>query len=51
MLDGVIVAFGLRIMTAGVDGANIGGGLFLLVGFPLCVAGVLISVLFYRGSR
>jgi hypothetical protein len=38
MLVGLIVAIGYRVMTAGVGGANIGAGLFLMFGVPLCVA-------------
>ena len=37
---GFMFAFGFRIMTARVGGANIGGGLFLMFGLP--VMGVLV---------
>ena len=32
---GVTLAFGLRVLTARVGGANIGGGLFLMYGLPV----------------
>jgi hypothetical protein len=38
MVVGLIVAAGYRVMTAGVGGANIGAGLFLMFGVPACVA-------------
>lgn len=34
---GFILAFGFRVMTARVGGANIGGGLFLMYGLPVVV--------------
>ena len=34
---GVIVGSGYRVTTAGGSGANIGGGLIILVGTPVCV--------------
>ena len=34
---GIILGAGLRVMTAGVSGANIGAGLYMLAGFPLCI--------------
>ena len=39
---GVLLGFGARAVTAGVIGANIGGGLFMLLGLPF-VAVLLIA--------
>jgi len=41
---GVIVGVGYRVITAGVIGANIGGGLIVLFGVPVCVCLVTIAV-------
>ncbi|WP_347726959.1 hypothetical protein [Streptomyces sp. CAU 1734] len=41
---GLIAAMGLRVLTAGVIGANIGAGLFLMTGPPL-IAGLLLWAL------
>ncbi len=40
---GALVAFGGRILTAGVIGANIGGGLFVLFGLPIAGAWVVAA--------
>ncbi len=42
MLVGLVVSAGYRVMTAGVGGANIGAGLFLMFGVPACAA-LLVS--------
>ncbi|MDQ4068043.1 MAG: hypothetical protein M3203_00960 [Actinomycetota bacterium] len=34
---GVVVGFGARLVTAGGIGANIGGGMFLIIGVPVVV--------------
>ena len=39
----VVLAGGYRVMTAGVIGANIGAGLFLLFGLPFCVCLLVLS--------
>lgn len=44
MLVGLLLAFGCRILTAGVIGANIGGGLFVMFGLPLCAGLVSVGV-------
>jgi hypothetical protein len=49
VLVGLIIAAGFRVMTAGVGGANIGAGLFLLFGVPLCVALLVCAV--WIGTR
>jgi len=44
LLSGFIVGAGERIMTAGVIGANIGGGFVLLFGTPLVAVGLAWSI-------
>ena len=39
---GALAAAGSRVVTAGVVGANIGGGLFLLFGAPVVLALVIV---------
>ena len=52
MLAGVLLAVGARIVTAGVIGANIGGGGVLLFGLPLWMALVAAAVIrFWRSGR
>ena len=52
MLAGIVLAFGARIVTAGVIGANIGGGGVLLFGLPLWMALVAAAVIrFWRSGR
>jgi hypothetical protein len=50
MLAGLLVAGGLRLVTAGVTGANIGGAAFLYLGLPLCAALVIFAIVRYRRS-
>ena len=50
MIAGLLVAGGLRMMTAGVTGANIGGAAFLVLGLPLCAALVIFAIVRYRRS-
>lgn len=40
---GVVLAGGYRVMTAGVIGANIGAGLFMLLGLPFCGCLVVVA--------
>ncbi len=42
VVAGLVVALGSRVLTAGVTGANIGGGMVLMFGPPL-VAGLLVA--------
>ena len=52
MLAGVLLAFGLRIVTAGVIGANIGGALLIMVGLPFWAAAVVAAIVrFWRSGR
>lgn len=48
MVVSVVIAFGFRVMTAGVIGANIGAGLFIILGVPLCVGVVCFAAASYR---
>jgi hypothetical protein len=50
MLAGVVLAFGARIVTAGVIGANIGGGFLVLVGLPMWTLAVAAAVIRYWWS-
>ena len=50
MIAGLLVAGGLRVVTAGVTGANIGGAAFLVLGLPLCTALVIFAIVRYRRS-
>ena len=43
ILTGLLLAGGYRTVTAGVIGANIGAGIFVLFGLPMCVALVAVS--------
>jgi hypothetical protein len=42
LVAGMIMAYGYRVMTAGVIGANIGAGIIIMFGTPL-VLGLLVS--------
>ena len=44
LLVGVIAGYGYRVLTAGVSGANIGGGLVLLFG-PVMIIGLVIAAI------
>ena len=44
LLVGAIAGYGYRVLTAGVSGANIGGGLIILLG-PVIIAGLLIAAI------
>src|SRR5215475_11959212 len=44
LLVGVIAAFGERLVTAGVIGANIGAGFVMLLGVPVVVAAIAWAV-------
>jgi hypothetical protein len=52
MIAGLLVAAGLRMVTAGVTSgdANIGGAAFLVLGLPLCAALVIFAIVRYRRS-
>jgi hypothetical protein len=41
---GVILGAGYRVVTAGVIGANIGGGMVIMFGLPVCIALVTVAV-------
>ncbi len=43
MAVGVLVSFGFRVLTAGVGGANIGGGLVALVGSPIAIVLLVVA--------
>ena len=52
MLAGVLLAFGARIVTAGVTGANIGGVGLLIFGLPFWTALVVAAVVrYWRSGR
>lgn len=48
MAVGVLVSAGFRVLTAGVGGANIGGGLVVLFGSPIAI--VLLVVAWVRAA-
>ena len=50
-VTGALLAVGARVTTAGGGGANIGGGLFLLVGLPVCAVLVVCAGAIAYGSR
>lgn len=47
----VIAGYGYRVMTAGVSGANIGGGMFMMFGLPLIATGLAASWFMARRSH
>jgi hypothetical protein len=48
MLAGLLLAWGFRVVIAGVTGANIGGVFFLTMGLPLCAGLVVFAIVRYR---
>ena len=53
VVAGAIVGWGWRVLTAGVGGANIGGGMVMLFGGPLVVVLIVAAVVtaFFRPVR
>lgn len=51
MLVGAIAGAILRVVTAGAVGANIGGGLAVIFGVPLCVALASLASARYTARR
>lgn len=51
LVAGILTAFAARVITAGTDGANIGGGLVLLFAVPILIAFLVVIVLDYLRLR
>ncbi|MBI2711172.1 MAG: hypothetical protein HYX34_15995 [Actinobacteria bacterium] len=54
VLSGIALGFGARVITAGVIGANIGGGMLMLVLPPALIGGLVLTVVRFlveRGRR
>ena len=48
MAVGIFIAYGARMLTAGVIGANIGAGMFIMLGLPLAAFAVWLAVASFR---